>query len=1172
MASLDCRQTPISIPQGFDLSGIPVDKATRLRLIAPKLPPTGPIAALPDGLNLNENNQIELHLSDSRKSASGYRYSLIDSRLTFPAIHNLTGGLPRAELCLYFRNQAQNLTSKIVCICLGLTIGMDDQAPYFTALSTSTLIPQRPLVTSLFETDDTFIEYVGADLRGRTLTTPNPSSKCDPVLQKVTYFVCVGQGFIGSQATLTRLIGLAGTGLIGPVKQTIKTLPSDLVKYASLVYGIRLGQGGEASGTAGTPTPTSALKCYRIDPSKDIKNGTINLNEPSDGTLADEVVASQISQDSALPAGATSGFQPGDAETYIAITVAVILGICLVLYLLNQFYPGGLGQFAGNTGLNTAGTVIAGGAGIAARAIGSGASTVGTAIGTGVRAAGSGIATGAGVAGTAIRSGASAAASGIASGARATSSAIGSGILGASTSIGRMGRGPIPFATSTSGPASGPMSASSAMHSLAASSGGIQGPLEEGAASSAMPPLGSAERNEADELNPFSLAQGGTATSGSSSAGASITAPTATSTASGAMPAPPTFGRGGITGAIAADVGTLASSATSGISAADSTIARGLDTAGAGLRTAGSGIARGTGAAASAAERGILGLGESFRRPRQGGIPFTTSSSSGAGGSSSAITAPPADNSNINPFYQPPPPNPTPPPTTAPSSGGGFSLSRFLGLGGTSVAPKEPEGNAHLNPFSSQYRDIEPAGSTGTSSASSASSTAPAPTTSSGLPSGAARSPAPSTTLSSVGAATVATSSSAAPPTSSAASSGATASGGGGFFSFLFGSNPPAKQSSAVTSGGGSNVTASTGRGGSNVTAATGGGGSNVTAATGGGGSNVTAATGGGGSNVTAATGGGGSNVIPATGRGGSNVIAATGRGGSNVTAATGRGGAIATAAPNAPPPGYTVPPDLTSAPQNVRDAHIRMYRAIISSERTNPENRALVETWRKAQPAPSEGGGSATAAPKPAAAKPTGWFSWLGGSPTQAAAAPSLYEGVLKENDENLLAYLIKERTNPDSTLTEHNREAAIAELTSRKGLTESSILPTNSNTLKDTREHKKLYEAIKQSEKRAAQTSAAVARLAASGAGAVGKGGGGGGGGGGGFREITQQYRADRQKLLENRITQIKKEQMKIRLTSAGELRNLGNLTEPEKIRARQLIKELQEKQAELKTLLPK
>jgi hypothetical protein len=291
------------------------------------------------------------------------------------------------------------MTSKVVCLCLGLGLGSNSEAPYFNALNTNTPVQMRPLLTSLFDANDTFIEYVGADLRGRTQRNPNPNSMCDPVLQKVTYMVCTGQGIIGSQATLTRLIGLAGTGLVGPVTQTIKTLPPDLVKYCSLVYGIQLGL-DSTSGTVAA-TPTSALKCYRIDPSKDIKDGAITLGGKSATTLADEVIASQIAQSAAVSDAVSTGFQPGDAETYIAIAIAVLLGICLVLFALHYFYPGGLGALGGSVfaGIGGAGSAVAG----VGSAIARGTVAAGSAVAGGAAAAGSAVAGGVAATGSAIR-------------------------------------------------------------------------------------------------------------------------------------------------------------------------------------------------------------------------------------------------------------------------------------------------------------------------------------------------------------------------------------------------------------------------------------------------------------------------------------------------------------------------------------------------------------------------------------------------------------------------------------------------------------------------------------------------------------------------------------------------------------------------------------------------
>jgi hypothetical protein len=329
--SFDCKGTPIRLPKGFDLSGIPVDITTKLRLIAPTTTYQSLVTQNPEGIDLQENVLNELHLSDSRQSASGYRYTLIDARLCFPAIHNLTSSAPDAELCLYFRNQ--NTTGRIVCICLGLSNdGKDENAPYFVALS-NTALKMRPPLTTLFDESDTFIEYVGADMRGRTSQDPNPTKMCDPVSNWVTYFVCTGVGSIGNQ--LGRLKSMVNSQSSALVQMT-QTLPSELVTKTSLVYGIKLGPAGGESGSA---VPTSALKCYRINPDVDVRDGKITLGGPSTTTLQDELVATQMNQTAALAGVDASGWQPGDVETTIAIIIAVILGIIIIIWAIQYFFP-----------------------------------------------------------------------------------------------------------------------------------------------------------------------------------------------------------------------------------------------------------------------------------------------------------------------------------------------------------------------------------------------------------------------------------------------------------------------------------------------------------------------------------------------------------------------------------------------------------------------------------------------------------------------------------------------------------------------------------------------------------------------------------------------------------------------------------------------------------------
>ena len=245
------------------------------------------------------------------------------------------------------------------------------------------------------------------------------------------------------------------------------------------------------------------------------------------------------------------------------------------------------------------------------------------------------------------------------------------------------------------------------------------------------------------------------------------------------------------------------------------------------------------------------------------------------------------------------------------------------------------------------------------------------------------------------------------------------------------------------------------------------------------------------------------------------------------------------------------------------------MAHAISSGETTNPTNLDIVTNWRTAQTA------SSSAAPPPSSAAPSGitsWFSsFFGGGGSAAASHKDLYEKVFRENDAKLLDYLIKDRTNPNSTLSPNQRETAIKELEGRQRLTESSTLPINSPSLKLMRNSEEVDRTTKEATEAAEKTSAAVASFVASGGGGGSAGGGGGGGGGGGVKKTRNP--------LQQAAFEIKKAQGKKLLAEINELedklKNYGGgmrLT-PAQIEDRtrlQIRKEAAE--TKLKTLFPK
>ena len=320
-----CGETPFSIPASFDLTKIPINELA-LRLVAP-VAGTGQVTPLPvgggtpngEGLSVSESTLAELRVNEVEGSASQLRNPLLDVRLCFPSAHSFPD-TSVAELFLYFANgrvQGQWFCLSILC---KVGVDADPTAAYFTSLTRQGNALKRPFLTTLFAPNDLFLEYSGADLRGRTQLNPTPSTQCD-VPTYVRYFVCTTQISIGSRATLNRLIEIAagGPGIVptGPPRQAAASDPAQLVKIVSRVKGIQLG---EPSSDRPDTKATKAMKCYRIDPEKDIKNGQVKLRPTSSSTLADEMTA----KNAAIGKEGDASVQPGDVEFWVAFAFTIV--------------------------------------------------------------------------------------------------------------------------------------------------------------------------------------------------------------------------------------------------------------------------------------------------------------------------------------------------------------------------------------------------------------------------------------------------------------------------------------------------------------------------------------------------------------------------------------------------------------------------------------------------------------------------------------------------------------------------------------------------------------------------------------------------------------------------------------------------------------------------------
>jgi len=327
-----CGETPIWIPSTFDENALPKCISCTVRLTA-KLAGPGNVNTRAEGLLLNENPTVTLALN-------GIQHSLVETILTFPGAHRYKGR-PNpcvAELFLYFQN-TRDFTQH-ACVAIPLDIGKGSTNRYFSTLDTG-IRNDRPTVASVFPTESKYLLYKGADLRGRTGDDPRPRALCEPVKKVITYYLALTPSLILAK-DLARLQALSGAAdavgkATGPPKPVSEVVQARLLRLGTLVDEIKIDTTSDDAKTdAGIST--NAMKCYKLDPSKDIVKEKVyvgGVDRPGDRTLAEELAkaTTQFSEDEA----SNGSIKPGDIENTLGIVMGVIVGVvvCAVLaYLL----------------------------------------------------------------------------------------------------------------------------------------------------------------------------------------------------------------------------------------------------------------------------------------------------------------------------------------------------------------------------------------------------------------------------------------------------------------------------------------------------------------------------------------------------------------------------------------------------------------------------------------------------------------------------------------------------------------------------------------------------------------------------------------------------------------------------------------------------------------------
>lgn len=332
---MNCAETPVWTPSSFDPSTLPPCVSCKLRLSCLAAGP-GSIQASVFGYTVDENPTTVLTIN-------GIQYSLIKSELVLPGLHRLYG---RSAVCdmeyvLTFRNTSD--ISKTVLFCIPIAIGVGQGNSYFTKLGIIGSV--QPVLTTLVTPDTAILTYPGASIYGRTKNSAAPTAVCAPVAYPVTYYVLLKPAFITS-TDYTRLRGQVGSQYVGgpaPNSELTQTRATSMLTYIS---SIALGSGTSGGGGGGREggVSTSALKCYKIDPTKDVKGDKVYIGgAPNENTLAKELQAAASSNSDTLPDTAT--VQPGDIEQIIGIVVGVLLAVFICAIIAYNIWKGTFSKY-----------------------------------------------------------------------------------------------------------------------------------------------------------------------------------------------------------------------------------------------------------------------------------------------------------------------------------------------------------------------------------------------------------------------------------------------------------------------------------------------------------------------------------------------------------------------------------------------------------------------------------------------------------------------------------------------------------------------------------------------------------------------------------------------------------------------------------------------------------
>jgi hypothetical protein len=380
---LDCTETPFYPPRVATIGDIVGCTSCKLVLAAPVAGPKGYNFRMgKDGIGIDESPLANL-------TYNGHNFGLIETIIWKKGAHrNFKADNPYdMEMNLYFRDIYDSTNQ--VAVAIPITIDDDEAVNYFTELTAQDANKRKNSLETLIEPGPILL-YKGMDLRGRNAANPTAGQQCTSSSATINWFVLPTTYISASDAAKIRSVQNPYT-LAERQKAIAKMSAAQIATYdlsdalppvpthevtlertrnmAMIVPKIELQSDIDTAVKAAASKSASkngiyltrALQCQRIDPTRDVRNDAVYLNQTAgESTLKDELDKAALLDSTLSEVSSKTGTRAADIENILAITIGVIAGLLIFgvvgYYIMLYFYKDYLKTITTNNAIIAAAT------------------------------------------------------------------------------------------------------------------------------------------------------------------------------------------------------------------------------------------------------------------------------------------------------------------------------------------------------------------------------------------------------------------------------------------------------------------------------------------------------------------------------------------------------------------------------------------------------------------------------------------------------------------------------------------------------------------------------------------------------------------------------------------------------------------------------------------------